>query len=132
MPIALNGICVNETRRISWQDPKNINLNPILTEMKLSTLDEGISIVITPIHITKEEDFQIFQYIKSGNISYALDLLDSHIGINAFDEWGQTPLMIAVQLQSYDLLSGILNARTPKADVNLAKSVFLFIIIKSL
>jgi hypothetical protein len=54
------------------------------------------------------------------------DIIAEGDGINAVDEWGQTPLMIATQRDSLQIIASLLNARRPKVDVNIAKSVSLF------
>lgn len=119
-------MCRNSTRKITWEDPAKLNLEPIfLPDSRIADLDEEISIVLRVVHITTAEDYQIFDAIKSGNMSLTLDLIDAHKGINAVDEWGQTALMIAVSSQNIEIIASLLNTRMPKVDVNLAKSVSL-------
>ncbi len=124
MHSALKGMCRNSTRKITWEDPANLNLEPIfLSDARLADLDEEMSIILHVVHITTAEDYQIFDAIKSGNISLTLDLIEAHKGVNAVDEWGQTALMIAVSTNNIEIISSLLNTRMPKVDVNLAKSV---------
>ena len=93
------------------------------TEAGLASQSQGVSIEINLLHITDPEDYRIFNHIRSGNMTAALDLIEEHKGINAFDEWGQTALMMAVQLQKLEVVAALLNTRMPKANVNMAKSV---------
>lgn len=126
-PVAasLKGMCKNSTRKVSWEDPRSVNLLPILlnSNEKLSELDQGISIVLTLLHITEPEDYRIFGSLRASNVSAALDLVENHKGINAVDEWGQTTLMMSVQMKSLDMVASLLNTRMPKVNVNMAKSV---------
>ncbi len=122
--MGLKGMCENSTRKLTWEDNSKLNMEPIfLTDSRLTELEEGVSVVLTVVHITTTEDYQIFDAIKSGNTSQVLDLIDLHLGVNAVDEWGQTVLMIAVANQNLEILSSLLNTRMPKVNVNLAKSV---------
>jgi ankyrin repeat protein len=122
--ISLKGMCENSTRKITWENNDNLNLEPIfLSDPRVAELEEGISILLTVVHITTQENHQIFEYIRAGNNSHVLDLIDQHLGVNAVDEWGQTALMIAVTNQNLDVFASLLNTRMPKVNVNVAKSV---------
>ena len=125
--LALKGMCKNATRRITWEVAPKVNLQPIFlsAEAGLSQEDQGVSIDITLVHITDPEDYRIFDFLRSSNSSAALDLIEQHKGINAFDEWGQSALMMAVQLKKLEIVAGLLNTRMPKVNVNTAKSVSL-------
>src|SRR5437868_3293943 len=117
-------MCENATRKLTWSDPATVNLEPIyVADSNIKELDEEVSIIITVAHITTVEDYQIFDALNSKNMSYALELIEQHKGVNAVDEWGQTPLIIAVSYNYLDVFSALLNTRMPKVDVNLAKSV---------
>lgn len=119
---ALKGMCKNATRKISWQDPAKADFKPIFYPSQ-NPEDNGVSIELTVVHITEVEDYRIFDHIRSGNSSAALDMIEQHRGINAFDEWGQNALMMAVQLKKLDIVAALLNTRLPKVNVNTAKSV---------
>lgn len=125
VPVALKGMCKNSTRKISWLEAPKVNLQPIFlsAEAGLSDQDQGVSIELTLVHITDPEDYRIFDHLRSSNITAALDLIEAHKGINAFDEWGQSALMMAVQLKRLEVVAGLLNTRMPKVNVNTAKSV---------
>jgi len=125
VPLALKGMCKNATRRVSWENAPKVNLQPIFlsAEAGLSVEDQGVSIDITLVHITEPEDYRIFDFLRTSNSSAALDLIEQHKGINAFDEWGQSALMMAVQLKKLEIVAGLLNTRMPKVNVNIAKSV---------
>ena len=118
-------MCRNATRRITWEDPDKINLQPIFlsSDSGSALQDNGLSIELTLVQITEPEDYRIFDHMRSGNSTAALDLIESHKGINAFDEWGQSALMMAVQMKKLEIVAGLLNTRMPKVNVNVAKSV---------
>jgi hypothetical protein len=123
---ALKGMCKNATRRIQWADPFKVDMQPIFLNTNghgLSTNDGGFSIDIMLAHVTDAEDYRIFDHLRSNNISGVLDLVEEHKGVNAFDEWGQTALMMAVQLKKLEVVATLLNTRMPKVNVNMAKSV---------
>jgi hypothetical protein len=122
---ALKGMCKNATRRITWEDPNKMNLQPVFfsTDPGRVLQGMGVSIDLTIVHITDPEDYRIFDHIRSGNSSAAMDMIDQHKGINAFDEWGQSALMMAVQTKKLELVAALLNTRMPKVNVNIAKSV---------
>lgn len=125
---ALKGMCLNSKRKFIWENAMDSSMAPFLTTHKKDFDDEeDISLVVTAVHITSAEDYRIFDAFKSDNISLVLDLIEEHKGVNSFDEWGQTPLMIAVNEQQIAVISALLNARMPKVDVNLAKSVSFYL-----
>lgn len=78
---------------------------------------------VTVRHITSQEDYRIFDALRTENISLVLDLIEDHYGVNSMDEYGQTPLMIAVSRQYATVIASLLNTRRPKVDVNMAKAV---------
>lgn len=119
---SLKGMCKNSTRKIVWQYAGDINLSPVMRgESALSKLDESVSFQITVNHITTQEDYQIFDALKMNNISKVIDMIDEHKGVNAVDEWGYTPLMLAVSRSNLPVIATLLNTRRPTVDVNLAK-----------
>ena len=120
---ALKGMCKNATRAISWSSPSKVDLRPLFVKSSSGQLSDGLTITIRVVHITDADNYRIFDYIKSGNISAALDMIDEHKGVNAVDEWGQTTLMTAVQMKSLEMISSLLNTRRPRVNVNMAKSV---------
>ena len=120
---ALKGMCKNATRKVVWDFAGDINLFPMSrTQGALAQLDEPIGVELTVEEITDQEDFQIFAAIKENNASLILDLIEAHKGINAVDEYGFTPLMIAAANQHLPLLAGLLNTRRPAVEVNKAKA----------
>lgn len=117
-------MCRHAVRQITWTDGSKINLLPIFVKDHfMSNPEDGVSIRLTVDSITTATDYQIFSSLREGNITQVLDLIDSHIGVNAVDEWGQTPLIIAVQMNRMEVIAALLNTRMPKVDVNAAKSV---------
>jgi hypothetical protein len=118
-------MCKNATRTIRWEDSSKLNLQPLfMANDAAEQLDgQSVSIDLNLVHITEPEDYRIFDHIRSGNLSAALDMIELHKGINAFDEWGQSALMMAVQLKKLEVVASLLNTRMPKVNVNIAKSV---------
>jgi ankyrin repeat protein len=89
---------------------------------EVMALDESLTMDLRVEQITDTTDYQIFDAFKRDNLSRVLDLVDSHVGVNAMDEYGQTPLMMAVSKQYLPVIASLLNTRRPKVDVNAAKS----------
>ncbi|KAJ1431981.1 ankyrin repeat-containing domain protein [Ochromonadaceae sp. CCMP2298] len=121
----LAGMCVNETRRITWVDSADVNMQPVFSVEKLADLDQGISLTITVGTITTALEYAIFDLLRAKNTkstSAALDLIEAHMGVNAVDEWGHTPLMVAVQGERMEVVAALLNTRMPTADLNKEKS----------
>lgn len=116
-------MCSNSTRQITWIDAKKVDLTPIYSKASFTDIDLGLSISIKIIHVTDADNYLIFNHLRSENISAALDLIEAHKGINAIDEWGQSTLITAVQLNRIEVVASLLNTRMPRVNVNLAKSV---------
>ena len=120
----LKGMCQGGVRKIIWDNIHNVNLNPILnSKSKISELEEGITLEVSLMHITEENDFRIFNAFKAENISMVLDLIEEASGVNAMDQFGQSSLMIAVSNSYMHVTAALLNARRPKVDVNMRKAV---------
>jgi ankyrin repeat protein len=116
-------MCKNGTRRLIWEDATKMNSFPIFLDANVG-LSESQSAIYLDLHIdaiTKANEYQIFSSMRLENYSHVFDLIDSHVGVNAVDEWGQTPLMVAVQTNRMDIVAALLNTRLPKVDVNTAK-----------
>lgn len=122
---SLKGMCSNATRRLYWENAQEVNLLPIFLPHEAFPLfsDDSLAVEIRLLHITNSDDYEIFSAMRQKNVSKVLELIDQHVGVNAYDEWGQTPLMISVQMQRLDVTAALLNTRMPKVDVNAAKSV---------
>ena len=118
-------MCKNATRAVTWKDASKINLEPVFVVSDSTSVLQGVgtTIELTVAHITEQEDYRIFDHMRTGNITAALDMIEQHKGINAVDEWGQTSLMMAVQLKKLEVVASLLNTRMPKVNVNAAKSV---------
>lgn len=113
------GLCPNEIRKIIWNYPSEIELEPIFHDSQ--DITQGLQIDITLVELTTAQEYQIFDAINSRNLSLTLDYIDQHIGVNSVDEWGHTPLITAIQLKQMDMIAALLNSRNPKVDVNKAK-----------
>lgn len=122
---ALKGTCKNATRRIIWDEASSVNTLPIFlnADAGVQRAEQGVYIDLTIEHITTAEEYEIFAAMRQGNYSLALDLIDNHVGVNAVDEWGHTPLMVAVQINRMDVVAALLNTRLPRVDINAAKPV---------
>lgn len=117
-------MCKNSVRRIKWEDGSLVNLQPLfIKDTTTEDREKGLIIDITVAQITTADEYQMFSSLREGNMSHVLDLIEQHIGVNAVDEWGQTPLMIAVQTNRVDVVAALLNTRMPKVEINARKSV---------
>jgi hypothetical protein len=127
--VALKGMCENSSRLIKWDNPYDADLNPLLPSQQSAHFFEGvngISMTINLHHITKPSDYAIFSSFRDGNYSKVIDMISEGEGVNAIDEWGHSTLMIATQNDLLPIIASLLNARRPKVDVNMAKSVFKY------
>ena len=122
---ALKGMCKNATRHITWDVPSEVNMQPIFlkSDKEVNSVNQGLTVAIHVVHITEPDDYAIFDHLRANNIPVVLDMIEEHKGVNAVDEWGQTPLMIAVQMQNLETVAALLNTRLPRVDINMAKSV---------
>ena len=119
----LKGMCQNSTREIRWDSSFGIDFSPIYISNTLySKLTQSISVRMRVVNVTPQKDFQIFDTLRT-NLSLALDMILEHRGINAVDEWGQSPLMIAVTERNMkQVIAYLMNTRKPMVDVNYVKA----------
>jgi hypothetical protein len=91
---AIKGMCQNSTRKITWATVDNVNMAPIPQSKSFWEDYEmgGVSLTVNIEHITKPEDFKIFTALQDENISQVMDLVEQRKGINAVDQWGQSPV----------------------------------------
>lgn len=130
LPISrgLKGMCQNSTRDLIWDSALNVNFSPfILYESAYSQHDEGVTVRIHLNYITMQNDFQIFDVLRSDDTAAVLDMIEEHRGINAVDEWGQSSLMIALVTQKLPVFAALMNTRRPMVDVNFVKSVSCYL-----
>ncbi len=121
---SVKGMCKNATRRIIWDEPSKIDLYPLFVKGgKVDSSHDGLYLDITTAYVTNSEEYKIFSSLRESNFTNVSEMIDNHIGVNAVDEWGQTPLMIAVQMKHLPIVAALLNTRLPKVDVNAAKPV---------
>jgi Ankyrin repeats (3 copies)/Ankyrin repeat len=120
---ALKGMCPNSTREIHWDLSLGVDFSPIFgVYSEHSKESESLSVRIRVVNVTPQSDFQIFDALRT-NLSLALDMILEHRGVNAVDEWGVSPLMIAMtDKKMQPVIAYLMNTRKPMVDVNYAKS----------
>lgn len=120
----LKGVCKNGTRAFHWEKDMTFDCAPIFQLGTSSIADEAYSLTVKVVHLTPQLDFGIFDALTTGNITQVLDMINHHHGVNAVDEWGHTPLMIALRKprDMMPVIAFLLNTRRPMVDVNLAKA----------
>lgn len=120
----LKGMCLNSTRLFIWPQIDGVNLFPLVQPdlHQLIAPHTNIRLNVTLQEITEPKDYAIFDAFRAGNYSRVIDMIVEGNGVNAFDEWGHTPLMLATQNDAMQVIAALLNARRPKVDVNLSKS----------
>ena len=117
-------MCSNSSRQLTWPHKGGIDLFPLIQPDLLQFIapNEVIHLSVTLEKITEPADYAIFDAFRAGNYSRVIDMIGEGDGINAFDEWGHTPLMLATQNDAMQIVAALLNARKPKVDVNLSKA----------
>ena len=117
-------MCLNSTRMFTWPHIDGVNLFPLIQPDLHELIAPNIKIClnVTLHQITNPTDYAIFDALRAGNYSHVIDMITEGDGINAFDEWGHTPLMLATQNDAIQVIAALLNARRPKVDVNLSKA----------
>jgi hypothetical protein len=119
----LVGLCESTTSNVHYDNLPDADARPIIRDgSEIYDLEESFDIDIHVQSVTTDSDYRIFEALRAANISMVLDLIEDHIGINGMDEYGQTPLMIAVGRQYLPVVAALLNTRRPKVDINSAKS----------
>jgi hypothetical protein len=122
---AVKGMCINGTRKVTWQDWASVDMSPLPLEKYLfgeNIENSEITIEFKVMGITSAEDYQIFNYMKMKNYPGVTEMIDNKKGVNALDEWGQSILMLATRENELTVVATLLNARMPKVNVNMAKS----------
>ena len=86
----IKGMCRNATRKFVYENGVKFRLPPLLyAGYPLVNEENEIAVVVTVVHITDPEDYQIFSRLLEGNITAVVELIDAHRGVNAVDEWGE-------------------------------------------
>mmetsp|Transcript_25754 Transcript_25754/g.43400 ORF Transcript_25754/g.43400 Transcript_25754/m.43400 type:complete len:316 (+) Transcript_25754:103-1050(+) len=122
---AVKGMCINGTRRVTWQDWASVSMAPLPLEKYLfgeNITNSEITVEFKVMGVTSAEDYQIFNLMKMKNYPAVTDMIDRKKGVNALDEWGQSILMLATREGELTVVATLLNARMPKVNVNMAKS----------
>lgn len=123
---ALVGKCENSTIILEYNNPSNINFLPLKNSKGSSYWGNELGLQMITIeiilhHITNAIDYRIFEALKNDNTTLVMDMIDEHIGVNAIDEYGQTPLMISIINKNMLIISSLLNTRRPIVNVHLTK-----------
>lgn len=116
----LKGMCKNATRKITWTGEAD-SVSP-LELPTLALLPSIRSAIVTVVHLTEPEDFDIFRHLNEVNSTGVYGMLTERRGALAVNEWGDSPLMIAVRNDYLSAFSYFINARKPMIDINFAKS----------
>ncbi len=119
----LAGMCEGSKKKLTI-DMSNtkIVLEPILIPANRDKNEKIIYATVTARHITTIQEYQIFTALREKNLTKSVQLIQNHTGINVFDEWGQTPLMIATINNYLFVVSALFNTVRPPVDVNLTKN----------
>lgn len=99
--------------------PNSPSLPSWLKDKQEDEEDDRVELSCIVKEVTTDQDFSIFQALNTNNLTVVMQKVEDGVGINAVDEWGSTPLMVAVRSMNSILFSGLLNA-LPKCDVNKA------------
>lgn len=120
---AIAGLCEGSSKKltIDTSDTKMI-LDPILIPANRENNDKIMYATVNVKHITKSHEYEIFIALREKNLTRSVQLIQNHTGINVFDEWNQTPLMISTINNYLFVVSALLNTVRPPVDVNLAKN----------
>lgn len=120
---ALVGMCEGSKKKltIDTTNTKTV-LEPILIPASHDKNDKIIYATVNVRHITTSEEYQIFTALRDKNLTKSVQLIQNHTGINVFDEWGQTPLMIATINNYLFVVSALFNTVRPPVDVNMTKN----------
>lgn len=122
---AVKGMCINGTRKVTWQDWASVSMAPLPLEKYLfgeNIVNSEISIEFKVMGITSADDYHIFNHMKMKNYPGVAEMIENKKGVNALDEWGQSILMLATRENELTVVATLLNARMPKVNVNMAKS----------
>lgn len=94
----LIGVCLHDSITVSLEGEKAVDISPIVTSRIQLTSDVTMDLLITIHEITSDEDFAIFKALQENRTGEVYFMLEHHRGVNAVDQWGQTPLMLAYVL----------------------------------
>jgi hypothetical protein len=82
---------------------------------------EGATVTATVARVTSATDYALIAALADKRIDAASKLInEDRVGINAFDRFGASALMVAVQMRQPILAASLLNAYGPRCDVNAA------------
>jgi hypothetical protein len=124
-------MCPHEIRKLQFSSWSKSSFHPLsLPSSVVAAIDEPVTIVVHVYAVTTAQSYSIFEAISSKDFGTALDLLSDHIGVNAVDEWGQSPLIVSIINRHTPLIAALLNAHHPKVDVNYTKPVCFPMIFK--
>ena len=91
----LIGVCLNDSTSLSFKGERTVDISPIVTSAIHLTSEVTMTLLIKIHEITTDEDFAIFRALQENRTGEVYSMLEHHRGVNAVDQWGQTPLMLA-------------------------------------
>ena len=81
----------------------------------------GAKVVVTVKHVTSFDDFVLIETLQNRSFDLASKLInEDRVGVNAVDPHGASALVVAVQMRQKILTASLLNAYSPRCDVNFA------------
>lgn len=82
---------------------------------------EGAAVRATVERVTSAADYALIEALAARDMDRASKMInEDRVGINAFDKFGSSALMVAVQMRAPILAASLLNAYGPRCDVNAA------------
>jgi hypothetical protein len=80
---AVKGMCINGTRKVTWQDWASVEMTPLPLDKYLfgaNIINSEITIEFKVMGITSAEDYQIFNYMKMKNYAGVAEMIDNKQG----------------------------------------------------
>ena len=115
----LEGVCVGDVRKLGGHD------DHFPEEFRHMSHWKGAHVNVRVTGVTSENDYRLIDVLRNRDGEdwqhIAANLInEDRTGINAFDPDGATSLMIAINLKQQVLTASLLNAYSPRCDVNVA------------
>lgn len=117
----LIGVCRGEVRKLTFPAEVMKGKGPNMDDAMrrgAATLQATVEV----LELTSMKDYAIFDFLQNEQFDQVLGMIDEHTGTNAVDQWGASPLMVAIQTKAQLVVASLLNTWRPKVDVNFAKA----------